>query len=58
MQQGSGNVNVISHGGHIMALPEVGLPWKIDEELNGKQHRNDYKLKYQAESSPPISKNM
>ena len=34
MQQGSGSVNVISHGGHILALPEVGLPWKIDEELN------------------------
>ena len=34
MQQGSGSVNVISHGGEILALSEVGLPWKIDEELN------------------------
>ena len=25
MQQGSGSVNVIRHGGHILALPEVGL---------------------------------
>ena len=34
MQQGSGSVNVIRHGGHILALPEVGLPWELDEELN------------------------
>jgi len=34
MQQGSGSVNVIGHGGHILALPEVGLPWALDRELN------------------------
>ncbi len=34
MQQGSGSVNVIGHGGRILALPEVGLPWELDGELN------------------------
>ena len=34
MQQGSGSVNVIGHGGRILALPEVGLPWAVDGELN------------------------
>ena len=33
-QQGSGNVNVIGHGGRILALPEVGLPWELDGDLN------------------------
>jgi carotenoid cleavage dioxygenase len=33
MQQGSGNVNVIGHGGRILALPEVGLPYALDREL-------------------------
>ena len=30
----SGNVNVIGHGGRILALPEVGLPWELDGDLN------------------------
>ena len=34
MQQGSGSVNVIGHGGRILALPEIGLPWALDGELN------------------------
>ena len=34
MQQGSGSVNVIGHGNRILALPEVGLPWELDRELN------------------------
>jgi len=35
-QQGSGSVNVISHGGHVLALPEVGLPWALDSDLATK----------------------
>jgi carotenoid cleavage dioxygenase-like enzyme len=31
--QGSGNVNVIGHAGHILALPEVGLPYELDRAL-------------------------
>ncbi len=34
LQQGSGSVNVIGHGGRILALPEVGLPWELDADLN------------------------
>lgn len=34
MLQVSGNVNVIQHAGHILALPEVGLPYEMDGELN------------------------
>jgi carotenoid cleavage dioxygenase len=34
MQQGSGSVNVIGHGGRILALGEVGLPWELDGDLN------------------------
>jgi carotenoid cleavage dioxygenase len=34
MQQGSGNVNVIGHGAKILALPEVGLPYALDRQLN------------------------
>jgi len=32
--QGSGSVNVIEHAGRLLALPEVGLPWKLDPELD------------------------
>ena len=32
--QGSGNVNVVSHGGRVLALPEIGLPYEMDLELN------------------------
>lgn len=31
--QGSGNVNVIHHGGHVLALPEIGLPYELNLEL-------------------------
>ncbi len=34
MQQGSGNVNVIGHGGKVLALPEVGLPYALDRNLD------------------------
>lgn len=34
MKQGSGSVNVIGHGGRILALPEVGLPWALNGELD------------------------
>ena len=30
---GSGNVNVIGHGGRILGLSEVGLPWEVDAGL-------------------------
>lgn len=32
--QGSGNVNVVSHAGRILALSEVGLPYELDRDLN------------------------
>jgi carotenoid cleavage dioxygenase-like enzyme len=32
--QGSGNVNVIHHGGRVLALPEVGLPYELSRELS------------------------
>ena len=31
--QGSGNVNVIQHGGRLLALSEVGLPFEVDAQL-------------------------
>ena len=36
MVQGSGNVNVIGHGGRVLALPEVGLPYEMDLQLETK----------------------
>lgn len=33
MVQGSGNVNVISHAGHVLALSEIGLPYEMDTAL-------------------------
>tara|TARA_B110000503_G_scaffold104754_1_gene156313 strand:- start:843 stop:2204 length:1362 start_codon:yes stop_codon:yes gene_type:complete len=36
MIQGSGNVNVIGHGGRVLALPEVGLPYEMDKHLDTK----------------------
>ncbi len=36
MIQGSGNVNVIGHGGRVLALPEVGLPYEMDRQLETK----------------------
>ena len=32
--QGSGNVHVISHAGHILALPELGLPYELNLQLD------------------------
>jgi carotenoid cleavage dioxygenase len=34
MVQGSGNVNIIGHGGHILALSEVGYPYEMDLSLD------------------------
>lgn len=31
--QGSGNVNVISHGGRVLALSEIGLSWEMTTNL-------------------------
>ena len=36
MIQSSGNVNVIGHGGRVLALPEVGLPYELDRQLETK----------------------
>ena len=36
MIQGSGNVNVVGHGDRVLALPEVGLPYEMDKQLNTK----------------------
>lgn len=55
MQQGSGSVNVIGHGGHILALPEVGLPWELDRELNTiGQYDYDGRLKTNMTAHPKI----
>jgi carotenoid cleavage dioxygenase-like enzyme len=35
--QGSGSVHVVSHGGRILALPEVGLPYEVDADANTKR---------------------
>lgn len=40
LKQGSGNVNVIHHGGRTLALPEIGLPYEMDLELNTKGQYN------------------
>ena len=55
MQQGSGSVNVIGHGGRILALPEVGLPWQLDGELNTiGQHDFDGALASNMTAHPKI----
>jgi carotenoid cleavage dioxygenase len=55
MQQGSGSVNVIGHGGRILALPEVGLPWQLDGELNTiGQHDFDGALRSNMTAHPKI----
>jgi carotenoid cleavage dioxygenase len=46
--QGSGNVNVISHAGHILALPEVGLPYEMNRAL---ETRGEYDFKGALQSS-------
>jgi carotenoid cleavage dioxygenase len=40
MVQGSGNVNVIGHGGHILALSEVGYPFEMSLALDTKRAFN------------------
>ena len=42
--QGSGNVNVVYHGGRVLALPEIGLPYELDLNLNTKR-QYDYEGK-------------
>jgi len=37
MVQGSGNVNVVHHGGRVLALPEIGFPYELDMELETKR---------------------
>lgn len=40
-QSGSGSIHVIEHGGHLLALGEVGLPYEIDRDAN-TLHQYDY----------------
>jgi carotenoid cleavage dioxygenase len=55
MQHGSGSVNVIGHGGRILALPEVGLPWELDPDLNTiGQHDFDGALASNMTAHPKI----
>ncbi|MBT5192433.1 MAG: hypothetical protein HOM07_08800, partial [Rhodospirillaceae bacterium] len=55
MKQASGSVNVIGHGGRILALPEVGLPWALDDELNTiGQHDFDGALASNMTAHPKI----
>ncbi len=54
-KQGSGSVNVIGHGGRILALPEVGLPWELDGDLNTiGQHDFDGALASNMTAHPKI----
>jgi carotenoid cleavage dioxygenase-like enzyme len=48
MVQGSGNVNVISHGDRILALPEIGLPYEMDLTL---ETRREYDFEGKLASS-------
>src|SRR3954471_12378490 len=53
--QGSGNVNVIQHGGRILALPEVGLPYELDRELATlRQYDFDGALRSSMTAHPKI----
>lgn len=55
MVQGSGNVNVIGHGGRILALPEVGLPWEMGADLaTVGQHDFAGRLKTNMTAHPKI----
>ncbi|MEH6557968.1 MAG: carotenoid oxygenase family protein [Oceanicoccus sp.] len=44
MVQGSGAVNVVQHGGYILALPEVGLPYQVNLNLE-TERQFDYEGK-------------
>lgn len=44
MVQGSGAVNVVHHGGYILALPEVGLPFQVNLNLD-TERQFDYQGK-------------
>jgi carotenoid cleavage dioxygenase len=35
--QGSGNVNIVSHAGRLLALPEIGLPFEMELNLDTKR---------------------
>ncbi len=37
MVQGSGNVNVVYHGGRVLALSEIGYPYEMDLTLDTKR---------------------
>lgn len=53
--QGSGNVNVIQHGGRILALPEVGFPYELDRELGTvRQYDFEGKLRGSMTAHPKI----
>jgi carotenoid cleavage dioxygenase-like enzyme len=53
--QGSGNVNVIGHAGHVLALSEAGLPYELDRELSTlRQYDFDGGLRSAMTAHPKI----
>ena len=53
--QGSGNVNVVGHGDRVLALPEQGLPYEMDIQLNTKGlYDYEGKLKSNMTAHPKI----
>lgn len=53
--QGSGNVNVIYHGGRVLALPEIGLPYEMDLSLQTRgQYDFDGRLASSMTAHPKI----
>ena len=53
--QGSGNVNVVAHGGRVLALPEIGLPYEVDLELDTqRQYDFDGRLASSMTAHPKI----
>lgn len=55
LMQGTGNVNVISHGGRILALSEAGLPYEMDPELDTvRMYNYDGELSSSMTAHPKI----
>lgn len=56
--QGSGNVNVVQHGGKTLALPEIGLPFSMTQDL-GTEGLYDFqgKLRSNMTAHPKLDPN-
>ncbi|MBN7796172.1 carotenoid oxygenase family protein [Parahaliea mediterranea] len=55
LMQGTGNVNVISHGGRILALSEAGLPYEMSAELDTvRMYDYDGKLASSMTAHPKV----